>query len=173
MTPVRSEFEDFAAARWPILVRAALLMGCSLPDAEDLAQTTLAKCFARWPRVIATSHPDRYVYTMLLNQRRSDVGRRWHQEYPTDFTGRRGADLADEEDAAVRVDHGMILQTALGRLPKDQRVVVVARHLLDLSEAETAEVLGLPGGTVKSRLARGVRSLSADHGLLQLQQEGA
>ena len=52
-----------------------------------------------------------------------------------------------------------LLLQAVNRLPEDQRLVVVCRFILDLSEAETASVLGLRPGTVKSRLSRALDRL--------------
>jgi RNA polymerase sigma-70 factor (ECF subfamily) len=54
------------------------------------------------------------------------------------------------------------VRAALGRLRDEERLVVTCRFLLDLSEAETAAALGLPAGTVKSRLHRALRRLRAD-----------
>ena len=52
------------------------------------------------------------------------------------------------------------LLTAIAALPEDQRVVVVLRHLLELTPAEIAAVVGVPRGTVNSRLRRGLDALS-------------
>ena len=52
-----------------------------------------------------------------------------------------------------------LLLAAVNRLPEEQRLVVVCRFILDLSEAETASVLGLRPGTVKSRLSRALDRL--------------
>jgi DNA-directed RNA polymerase specialized sigma24 family protein len=61
-------------------------------------------------------------------------------------------------DHDVRLD----IERALGRLTTEQRIVVVLRYYLDLSERQAAPVLGVPPGTVKSRLARGLAALAGD-----------
>lgn len=65
----------------------------------------------------------------------------------------------DDRDAVRR---------ALAALPTDQRAVVVLRHHLDLSERQTADLLGIAPGTVKSRLSRGLRALASDPSLSDL-----
>jgi RNA polymerase sigma-70 factor (ECF subfamily) len=66
-----------------------------------------------------------------------------------------GGDAADT--GAPDLDTAMDVRDTLGRLPPAQRAVLVLRHLEDLSEEETAQVLGVPEGTVKSRLHRAQR----------------
>ena len=70
-----AEFAAYADDNWGTLVRSAVFLGCSMADAEDLAQTTLVKCFQAWPRVSAADNRDAYVYTMLINALR-DTHRR-------------------------------------------------------------------------------------------------
>jgi RNA polymerase sigma factor (sigma-70 family) len=59
----------------------------------------------------------------------------------------------------ARVDARDSLHAALLKLPVEQRAVIVLRHLEDLSEQETARLLGIRPGTVKSRLARGLEAM--------------
>ncbi|MGH9112575.1 MAG: RNA polymerase sigma factor, partial [Acidimicrobiales bacterium] len=65
------------------------------------------------------------------------------------------------EAAVLATDRRRVVAAALAELPPPQRDVVACRYLLGLSEAETAEVLGLHRGTVKSRSARGLARLRA------------
>jgi RNA polymerase sigma factor (sigma-70 family) len=60
------------------------------------------------------------------------------------------------------------VRRALAALPPGQRAVLVLRYLDDQSEAETAQLLNIPLGTVKSRAARGLASLR-EAGLLDLE----
>ena len=46
-----ADYAEYAEAAWRTLVRSAVFLGCSLPDAEDLAQTTLVRCYTAWPKV--------------------------------------------------------------------------------------------------------------------------
>lgn len=75
------EFSAYADARWPILVRSAVLLGWSRPDAEDLVQTALLRCYLAWAQVSHAADRDAYVYRILVNahhdsQRRSRWGER-------------------------------------------------------------------------------------------------
>lgn len=65
------------------------------------------------------------------------------------------------EDAAARRETGRELAVLLARLPHDQRAAVVLRHVVDLPVAEVAAVLGMPEGTVKSHVSRGLARLRA------------
>ena len=62
------EFEEYAAARWPVLYRTALLLTGARAEAEDLAQGTLIRAYAAWPRVARADSPDAYVRRMLVNE---------------------------------------------------------------------------------------------------------
>ncbi|HSS67256.1 MAG TPA: SigE family RNA polymerase sigma factor [Nocardioidaceae bacterium] len=154
------EFSLFVAERWPTLVRAARLIGCSASEAEDLVQSALVKCYVSWARVSRAVERDAYVYRLLLNTHRSGLRRRSSRETPTDLS---------RTAIAVAVDERTYLQTsveaALGRLGAPARQIVVLRYYLDLSERQTAEILDIPAGTVKSRLSRALSQLSDDPAL--------
>lgn len=151
------EFTTFAASRWPTLVRSAVMLGCSRPDAEDLVQTVLATVWQRWRRVHGADDPDAYVYRMLTHQLASIRRRRWWGERPTD-PNTRVFEGAAPDDVAASDDRDLVVR-ALRSLPHDQRVVLVLRHVADLSEQQTAAVLGVAAGTVKSRASRGLAAI--------------
>lgn len=155
------EFAEYAGARWRALVHAGLGLGCSLADAEDLAQDTLVVVHRKWAKVRAAQHPDAYVSTILLNRFRSSRRRRWWNEHPTEH-------VPDTEhpDQTRAVPVRDAVARALGALTAKHREVLVLRYFLDLTEAETSQVLGIPLGTVKSRHARALTSL-AETGALQ------
>lgn len=156
-----TDFETYAAARWSSLVRAAVFLGCSPEDAQDLAQQTLLRCHVAWRRVRRAEDPDAYTYRMLLNLLRDSRRRRWWGERPTG----RVPDLT-AEDRAEAVATRDAVDRALAGLTPDHREVVVLRYLADLSERQAAAVLGIPPGTVKSRLARALAQLAVDPHLL-------
>lgn len=157
-----AEFEAFVVERWPVLVRSAVLLGCSRAEAEDVAQTTLVRCYAAWSKVTAADNRDGYVYRMLVNAHRDSRRRRWWGEAPTEVIENPTGDGLDAVDGAD------VVRRALDRLTAGQRQVVVLRFYVQLSEKETAEVLGIPAGTVKSRLARALDALASDPGLSAL-----
>ena len=78
------EFDEFVAARRSALVRAVVLMGSPLADAEDIVQTALTKCYRYWTKVKRAGSPEAYVYRILVTTRASARRRKWHGELPTD-----------------------------------------------------------------------------------------
>ncbi|WP_121255953.1 SigE family RNA polymerase sigma factor [Nocardioides ferulae] len=156
-----AEFADYAAARWQSLVRAGVFLGCSLDEAQDLAQTTLVRCFAKWSKVRRADDRDAYVYRVLLRCHTDSRRRRWWGEQPT----AQPPDRADP-DASTAVDVTDAVHRALAGLSDDHRAVVVLRVLADLSERQAAEVLGVSTGTVKSRLSRALARLAGDDAAL-------
>ncbi|WP_340536943.1 SigE family RNA polymerase sigma factor [Nocardioides sp. GXZ039] len=157
------DFDDYAREAWPTLVRAAVFLGCGLHEAEDLAQTTLVRCYTSWPKVAAADNRTAYVYRMLLNVVRDSRRRRWRGEHPTDRLPERG-----ESDRTAGVDTADAVHRAMAGLSKPNRDVVVLRYFVGLTEHETAEVLRIPAGTVKSRLSRSLARLAADDHLRDL-----
>ncbi len=157
------EFSEYFAARWSRLVRAAVLLGCSLPEAEDLVQTALARCLVKWHRVQRADDRDAYVHRVLLNTFASARRRRWVHERPSAAMPQHSA--ADRTDA---VDDTDAVMRSLARLPRDQRAVLVLRFYAHLTEPQTADVLGVPVGTVKSRQSRALKALARDTSLTDL-----
>jgi RNA polymerase sigma-70 factor (sigma-E family) len=158
-----SEYAEFVYARWMTLVRTAVLLGASHHEAEDLAQTTFIRCYLAWSKVVGAENPDAYVSRILVNAFRQSRRRRWWGERPS-------ADLpeAGVPDHTGAVDDADAVARALGRLGPGQRDVVVLRYFLHLSETETAEALGVPVGTAKSRLSRALKQLAADKDLAEI-----
>jgi len=144
------------AGRWPVLVRSAVFLGCSAPEAEDLVQTTLLRCFRSWDRVSGAGSRDAYVYRVMLNALASSRARLWHGERPS---GDRMDDRPSAVDVAEAVTAAETLRAALHTLSAEQRAVLVLRYYADLPEHEVADVLGVPIGTVKSRSARALARL--------------
>ncbi|MDQ3273843.1 MAG: SigE family RNA polymerase sigma factor [Actinomycetota bacterium] len=163
MTVVEQDFGAYAAARWSSLVRSAVFLGCSVEEAQDLAQVTLLRCYVAWARVQRADDRDAYVYRVLLNCLRDSRRRRWWGERPTERLPE-----APSRDGANDVDVADAVHRAMGGLSKAHREVVVLRIFADLSEQQTASALGVEIGTVKSRLARALARLAADTHLLDL-----
>ena len=160
------EFTEFASARWMTLVRAAVLLGSSVAEAEDLAQVTLTKCYLSWSRVQRADNIEAYVSRILLNSFRASRRRRWWGEEPT-------AEIPEAPQPTSRdVETELMVQSALKQLSQGQREVVVLRLLMNLSEQQTADALSVAVGTVKSRLARATAQLSSDPTLSDLRSTG-
>lgn len=157
MTPVDREFDEFVAARWPRLVRAAVLLGCGSHEAEDVTQTALTRCLVGWSKVRRADDRDAYVYRVLVNTFTDTRRRRWRGEQPTEHLPE--VVTADgTRDVIVRD----AVDRALAKLSADQRTAVVLRYYANLTEVQMAAVLDVAPGTVKSRLSRALSTLAAD-----------
>jgi RNA polymerase sigma-70 factor (sigma-E family) len=155
----RLRFEDFVAARGAALQRTAALLTGDWVLAEDLLQTALARAYPRWER-IRRDDPEAYVRKVLVNTWSSWWRRKWRGERPT-------ADLPESAatDDFGAVDRRHAVQRALAGLPPRQRAVVVLRFHEDLTEAQTAHLLGVSVGTVKSQTSKALAKLRADSAL--------
>ncbi|MCM1973752.1 MULTISPECIES: SigE family RNA polymerase sigma factor [Streptomyces] len=155
-------FSSYVRARQPVLLRTARSLTSNPCDAEDLLQTALAKTYVAWERIEDHRALDGYVRRALVNTRTSQWRKRRVDEFTTDelpepsVTCPTGADPAEQQalrDAMWR---------AIMKLPARQRAMVVLRYYEDLSEAQTAEVLGVSIGTVKSAVSRALGKLRED-----------
>ena len=154
----RTSFDDFARARGAHLVRVAYLLTRDRYHAEDLVQTALVRSWSAWRRI--DGDPEAYVRRVLVNTYASWRGRRWHGELPSDAlpeSAQVGPDVdVDDRDALWR---------ALGRLPYQQRAVLVLRYYEDMTEAQIAGALGIAAGTVKAHASRALAALRVDASL--------
>lgn len=157
------DFDEYAAARWASLVRSAVFLGCSVEEAQDLAQTTLVRCHLAWSKVQRADDPDAYVFRILLNCLRDSRRRRWTGERPTEHLPEEAG-----RDRLADVDVADAVHRALAGLTPEQREAVVLRIFVDLSEQQTGQVLGVAVGTVKSRLSRALTRLAEDRHLIDL-----
>jgi RNA polymerase sigma-70 factor (sigma-E family) len=158
----REEFREYVAGRYPALLRTAYLLVGNQPDAEDLLQTALAKTYLAWDRITAREAVDAYVRRTMINTRTS-----WwrHRRHITEVGDEALAVRPAPGDAMADADLHDALWAALGRLPRRQRAAVVLRFYEELSEAETADLLGVSVGTVKSTVSRALAKMRADSGL--------
>ena len=146
-------FAEYVTARGPALVRTAYLLTGDHHAAEDLVQTVLAKAVLRWRSIEGS--PDAYVRRALYHQNVSTWRRfrRGREEARAELPDRAGAHDADA------VERRMLLRDALARLAPQQRAVLVLRFYEDRTEAETAALLGIGVGTVKSQTRRALTRL--------------
>jgi RNA polymerase sigma-70 factor (sigma-E family) len=154
------DFETFASARWPRLVRTAYLLTGDHHEAEDLVQATLAKVFTGWSRIRRLDEPDAYVHRALVNNNLSRYRRRRVLQFLTPVLPERAS--PESADGGIHgIEARSELIRALAQLPPRQRAVVVLRYWDDLSEQQTAEALGCSVGNVKSQASRGLSKLRA------------
>lgn len=146
-------FDEFAAAAWPRLHRAAVLLCGDHHLAEDLVQTALARTFARWRKVRredALAYARRTLVNLDIDRHRRRLGTVEVGDDALQTHPERTDERAEQRDEVVRL---------LRALTDRERRVVVLRHYLDLSEAEAARELGVAPGTVKSALSRALAKL--------------
>jgi RNA polymerase sigma-70 factor (ECF subfamily) len=146
------DFSAFYGACYAPLVGQLLAVTGNLPDAEDAVQEAFARASVRWTRLRDFDLPEAWVRRVAVNLAVSGLRR----------ARRQLAVLARLRPAAplpARSPEQLALAAALQRLPLRYRQVLVLHYGADLSVEETARQLGLPTGTVKSRLARGRAAL--------------
>lgn len=147
------EFERFVGrAGRRLLATAALLTG-QRHAAEDLYQATLLKTWGAWSRI--ESNPEAYARRTMVTTYAASWRRKWHGERPTEVVPDSPA-----EESVPDLD----LRAALQELPRRQRAVIVLRYYEDLTEAQTAETLGVSVGTVKSQASKALRRLGVELG---------
>jgi RNA polymerase sigma-70 factor (sigma-E family) len=151
----QSDFVEYVEARQQALVRFAYLLTSDHHSAEDLVQTALAKTYLTWDRLRDRGAIDAYVRRIIVNENISTWRRAWKRnERSTDQLPDAGH---SDPDAASRDAMWQVVQT----LPPKQRAAVVLRYYEDLSEADTAAVLGCSVGNVKSQTSRGIAAIRA------------
>jgi RNA polymerase sigma-70 factor (ECF subfamily) len=151
---IDEEFREFVAARSAALLRTAYLLGGDWATAEDLLQIALTKTYLAWRRLGRIEAVEPYARRVLVTSATSWWRRRWHGERPTEVLPERAID--DDLDRRLERD---LLWRAVLTLPARQRAVLVLRFYEDLSEVDTAALLGVAVGTVKSQCARALAAL--------------
>jgi len=149
---------DVFYQKWRLPIRRSLAL--ALGDvglADEAVDEAMTRAVARWETVRGYDRPEGWLYRVGLNWARG-VFRKRRYELLSDLEASSqvwGDPLPDPD-----------LIEAVGRLSLKLRTVVVARYHLDFSTAEVAEALGIPEGTVKSRLSRALHQLSRELGEL-------
>ncbi|GAA2578995.1 MULTISPECIES: SigE family RNA polymerase sigma factor [Streptomyces] len=154
-------FSSYVKARQPVLLRTARSLTANPSDAEDLLQTALAKTYVAWERIEDHRALDGYVRRALLNTRTSQWRKRKVDEFACDELPEPEPVPGGDDPAERQALHDAMWR-AIMKLPARQRAMVVLRYYEDLSEARTAEVLGVSVGTVKSAVSRALGKLRED-----------
>jgi RNA polymerase sigma-70 factor (sigma-E family) len=157
------DFDAYVRASGPRLKRLAFLLTGDLDTAEDLLQAAYAKVLPRWHQVSRYDNADAYLRRVMVSIRTSWWRRlrdrevltgEWPDRAPSQGIGSApGRDVAADEGELDRV------LRALRTLPRRQQVAVVLRHYCDLSEAETAALMKISVGGVKSQTSKGLAAL--------------
>jgi RNA polymerase sigma-70 factor (sigma-E family) len=152
-----ADLERFLAEHGERLLRIAIALTGSRADGEDLLQAALERLVPRWRAGWAGDAAASYVRRTLYNL----AADRWRRRgaWRRAFALLRTQDTAPGTDAVAEVDLRDALVRLLVQLPPRQRAVIVLRYWEQLSEAETATLLGCSAGTVKSATSRALQRL--------------
>ncbi len=151
---VEREFRDFVADRSVSLQRTAYLLTGDWAAAEDLVQTTLMKTYLAWNRSGGIDSVEPYARRVMINTATSWWRQKWRGERPTAVI----VDRPQGDGAEAWVERETVWQL-IRTLPAGQRAILVLRYYEDLTEAETARLLGVSIGTVKRQSSRAFQAL--------------
>jgi RNA polymerase sigma-70 factor (ECF subfamily) len=131
---------------------------------EDLAQEAFLRVFAKRKDYVPNGRFSTFLWRVALNLCYDELRRRdRRRETPLEFED-TGEDCAGEElppDVSLaREETADRIRSALMKIPETYRSVLILRHYEDLKFREIADVLGIPEGTVKSRMAEGLSQLA-------------
>ena len=166
----RGDAAAFAALVQPheeIAFRAAFVITRNAADAEDAAQVGLTKAWRALPRFRRGAPLRPWLLAIVANEarnRRRAEGRREGLVLRAAHEAPSGGAAPSPEGSVLAREQRAELLAALERLRDDDRLVLACRYLLDLGEEETAQVLSLRRGTVKSRTSRALERLRAELG---------
>jgi RNA polymerase sigma-70 factor (ECF subfamily) len=155
--PGDSSLEALYAAAYPRLVRMLTAMSGSRADAEELVQEAFASLVPKWGRVSRYDQPEAWVRQVAV---RSLISRRRRLKVALRARNALAQDATSPGPSGDRLD----VDAAMHRLPVDHRAVLVLHHGLGLPLDEIARELGIPVGTVKSRLSRARAAFAAAYG---------
>jgi len=145
--------EDFGRL-YPIAYRAGYRLLGSREDAEDIAIESLSRAYVKWERI--RSYSDAWVARVAINLALDEIRRR----------RTRRPELGPKPDQP-QIELRLELQEALRQLPRRQQEAILLRYFYDLSEADSARVMGVSSGAVKQHCSRGRLAI---HDFLTLRQ---
>jgi RNA polymerase sigma-70 factor (ECF subfamily) len=143
-------FEDFYVSARPDISRALALALGDVDLAVEATDEALVRAYERWPTVRRLDRPEGWVYRVAMNWALSILRRRRRSDHKLYEPGETSVAIADPD-----------VHAALAELDVKHRTVIVCRHLLGWSVADTAAALRVREGTVKSRLSRATRILQS------------
>jgi RNA polymerase sigma-70 factor (sigma-E family) len=148
-----SRFAEFATSRHGALFRYAYLLTGDRGLAEDLVQEALVKTYVGWHRLRDPNNAEAYTRRAITT---TAIGwwrrKSWRAERPYD-------DVPDQPVSADDATARVWLWRELQKLPPRQRAALVLRYYEDLTEPQTAEILGCSVGTVKSQVSDALKKL--------------
>ena len=156
-------YEELVARYQEVAYRVAWVVARGAGEAEDAVQEAFVKAYQHLPRFRPGAPFRPWLLRIVANEARNRARSSRRREGLALRVAAQPADAAQSpEAAALEREDAELLAAALGRLSERDRLVIAYRHLFEMSEAETAEALGVRVGTVKSRLSRAMNRLRAD-----------
>lgn len=151
------DFEKLVNDHHAALYRFALSVTRNEPDAADLVQDTFLRWAEKGHQLADPSKVKTWLFTTLF--REASGRRRRILRFPEHTLEDHESDLPEVPPSGAVATDGTLALAALNRLEDPYRTAVTLFYLEDYSYPEIAEILGIPLGTVKSRLARGLTQL--------------
>ena len=153
------DFVAWVAARQAGLLRFAYLLTGDEHSEEDLVQTALAKAYLKWDTIHQSAARTGWVRRILVNEHTSAWRRPWrrHEVTSSPYVDHVASSQVDPSQQRFDAELWSVVQG----LPPRQRAAVVLRYYEQLTEAETADVLGCSVGNVKSQTHRALATLRA------------
>ncbi len=155
-------FEEIVNRYQQLAFRTAYVITGSTADAEEAAQDAFVKAHRALGTFRSGAEPRPWLLRIIANEARNRVrsaGRRRRLELRLAEGFRPGDAAPSPEAAAISAEERKRLLDLLSELDENDRLVISSRYLLELDGEETAAVLGIPEGTVKSRLSRALARL--------------
>ncbi len=176
-------FEQLVLTYEKKVINLAYRLSGSREDAADLAQEALVRVYKSLDRFREQARFSTWLYRIVVNVCLDHQRSRKRQQtvsLDAPLEGNDGevprqiaSDAVDPQEAAERSDLREAVQAAIGRLSGEHRTVLVMRDIQDMPYEEIGEVLGLPLGTVKSRLNRARQALKQELLHTELSHTGA
>jgi RNA polymerase sigma-70 factor (sigma-E family) len=155
--PAPQDFESFVRARRRSLLRSAFLLTGDEHLAEDLVQSALVRTHKAWSTLQDPANADAYTRKVMYHMQVSWWRRHRVPESVTDTSPEPRQTGGPGE--ATGLTNRMTIHGALQKLSAKQRAVLIYRFFEDRTEAETAELLGVAVGTIKSQTAKALARL--------------
>jgi RNA polymerase sigma-70 factor (ECF subfamily) len=155
-------YEEIVLRYQQVAFRTAYVITGSAADAEEAAQDGFVKAYRALGTFRSGAEPRPWLLKIVANEARNRVrsaGRRHHLELRLAERFRPGDAAPSPEAEAVAAEDSRRLLDQVNALSDEDRLVITSRYLLELSGEETSAVLGIPEGTVKSRLSRALARL--------------
>ncbi|HKD97712.1 MAG TPA: SigE family RNA polymerase sigma factor [Micromonosporaceae bacterium] len=159
MERAAGDFDTFVRTRQRSLLRSAYMLTGDQHLAEDLVQSALARTHQSWARLTDPANAEAYTRKVMYHLQVSWWRRNRVPESMTDTSPEPRPTGGPGE--ATGLTNRMTIQSALLKLSTKQRAVLILRFFEDRTEVETAEVLGVAVGTVKSQTAKALARLRA------------